>query len=60
MNEQEIESHRTIWESLTPRELELEHTRMFGEPPADVATRGDLIESMLSKLRQIPPTLNRP
>ena len=30
MNEQQIEAHRTIWESLTPRELELEHTLMVG------------------------------
>jgi len=60
MNEQEIDAQRIILESMTPRELDLEHTRMFGQPPADAAARGDLIDSMLSKLKQNPATRNRP
>jgi len=60
MDEQAIESQRAIWESLSPRELELEHMRVCGEPPAEAAAKGDMIQGMLAKLRQPSAALNRP
>jgi hypothetical protein len=53
MNDQELEAQRAIWESMTPDELELEYTRVFGEASQTTAAKGDLIQRLIAEYRQL-------
>jgi len=52
MNEQEIDAQRIILESMTPRELDGEYTRLLSEPPPVTLPRDNLIERVLARLRR--------
>jgi hypothetical protein len=52
MNEQVIEAQRAVWEALTPQELAVEYTRVCSGPPLVAEAKGDMIQRMLSTLRE--------
>lgn len=45
-----ISAEQAALESMTPQELDLEYTRITGEPPPETATREALIKRVLAKL----------